>query len=200
MRRTSKLLSGRFNDFMTMEPHYKTQIRKRTKGFTLLETAIAITILGASAAVFSAYIPTAMQTGSMVGNYQQASMLAQHKIDEVRSLGYGRLTPKELALAGVIEESGEALSPENLKSEDESDEEKSKDSGKEKSLGDDGSPKYTLPKGKLKSRTIKIKSASLTVSDYSPDIRRVIVRLAWDGTSSSPGDGQLAAIALIAKE
>ena len=81
-----------------------TRVPKRSKaGFTLLEAVIAIFVLGATATVFFAFLPTAIKTGKMVGNHQQASSLIQHKIDQLRGVGYGRLTYTELADAGIID-------------------------------------------------------------------------------------------------
>ncbi|MBS1715784.1 MAG: hypothetical protein JST30_15765 [Armatimonadetes bacterium] len=71
----------------------------------MLEVLIAILALGTAATVFAAYLPTAMNTGHMVGQYQQASSIVQHKIDQLRSVGYGRLTYDQLLAAGIIDES-----------------------------------------------------------------------------------------------
>ncbi len=52
----------------------------------------------------SALMPTAARTGSMIGKYEQAASLVQHKIDQLRAVGYGRLTYTELTSAGIIDE------------------------------------------------------------------------------------------------
>jgi type II secretory pathway pseudopilin PulG len=79
-----------------------THVRRR-KGFTLLEAVLAIFVLAATATVFFAMLPTAVKTGKMVGNHQQAASLVQHKIDQLRGIGYGRLTYNEMRDAGVID-------------------------------------------------------------------------------------------------
>ncbi len=79
--------------------------RRRHSGFTLLEVAIAIFVLAATATIFAAYLPAALKTGKMVGNHQQASSLVQHKVDQLRGVGYGRLTYVELRDAGIIDSS-----------------------------------------------------------------------------------------------
>ncbi len=60
-------------------------------------------LLALAVATFAALLPIAARGTQMVGNYQQASSLVQHKIDELRSVGYGRLTYTELLSAGIID-------------------------------------------------------------------------------------------------
>ena len=69
----------------------------------MVETAIAILVLGATAVIFAAYMPTALKTGKMVGNHQQAASLVQHKVDQLRGVGYGRLVFAELSNAGIVD-------------------------------------------------------------------------------------------------
>ncbi len=77
--------------------------RRAHVGFTLLEVVIAIFVLSSAATVFFAFLPSALKTGKMVGNHQQAASLVQHKIDQLRGVGYGRLTYVELRDAGIID-------------------------------------------------------------------------------------------------
>jgi type II secretory pathway pseudopilin PulG len=77
--------------------------KNRTVGFTLLEVVISIFVLAAAATVFFSFMPAALKTGKMVGNHQQATSLVQHKIDQLRGVGYGRLTFTELRDAGIID-------------------------------------------------------------------------------------------------
>lgn len=74
-------------------------------GYTLIEVMVGIFLVSLGALMFSAMLPMAAKGGRMVGNYQQASSLVQHKIDECRSVGYGRLTYSELRTAGIIDAS-----------------------------------------------------------------------------------------------
>lgn len=77
--------------------------RNKRSGFTLVEAAIAMMIVAAAAGVFFALMPMSFKTGKMVGSYQQASSLLQHKVDQMRGVGYGRLTYQELKDAGIID-------------------------------------------------------------------------------------------------
>ena len=56
--------------------------------------------------MFSAMLPMASKASRMVGSYQQAASMVQHKIDQCRAIGYGRLTYSELLTAGVIDADG----------------------------------------------------------------------------------------------
>jgi type II secretory pathway pseudopilin PulG len=143
-------------------------VRRRNAGFTLLEAVIAIFVLAATATVFFAMLPTAVKTGKMVGNHQQAASLVQHKIDQMRGIGYGRLTYTEMRDAGVID-SAPATSPYSFKAVDGLDE------------------IYVTP------------TATITVSDYSTEVRQVTVTLTWTGSHAQQGNGTLTARALIGK-
>lgn len=79
--------------------------RNKRSGFSLVEAAIAMMIVAAAAGVFFALMPMSFKTGKMVGSYQQASSLLQHKVDQMRGVGYGRLTYDELKDAGIIDAS-----------------------------------------------------------------------------------------------
>ena len=61
-------------------------------GYTFIEVIVALFLVSLGAIMFSSMLPMASKGGRMVGNYQQASSIVQHKIDECRSVGYGRLT------------------------------------------------------------------------------------------------------------
>lgn len=79
--------------------------RNKKSGFSLVEAAIAMMVVAAAAGVFFALMPMSFKTGKMVGSYQQASSLLQHKVDQMRGVGYGRLTYAELKDAGIIDAS-----------------------------------------------------------------------------------------------
>ena len=81
------------------------QPRTVKSGFTLVEATIAMMIVASAAGVFFALLPMSFKTGKMVGSYQQASSLLQHKVDQMRGVGYGRLTYNELRDAGIIDAS-----------------------------------------------------------------------------------------------
>jgi type II secretory pathway pseudopilin PulG len=76
---------------------------KLKSGFMLVEALVAIFIIAGTAVVLLALLPSATKTGKLVGNYQQASSLIQHKVDQMRGVGHGRLTYIELSDAGIID-------------------------------------------------------------------------------------------------
>ena len=79
--------------------------RQSRAGFSLVEVMVSLFIVAIGAVMYYALIPMSFKTGKMVGNYQQASSLVQHKIDQGRGVGYGRLTFTELRNAGIIDAS-----------------------------------------------------------------------------------------------
>ena len=86
---------------------HRTHTRRR-RGFSLIEVMVSLFMVAAAASMFFAIVPSASKTGKMVGNYQQATSLVQHKIDQLRGVGYGRLTYSELLAAGIIDASPNA--------------------------------------------------------------------------------------------
>ncbi len=82
--------------------HLKVKLKS---GFMLMEALVAIFIIAGTAVVLLALLPSATKTGKMVGNYQQASSLIQHKVDQLRGVGFGRLTYSELSDAEIIDAS-----------------------------------------------------------------------------------------------
>lgn len=79
--------------------------KKPNAGFSLVEVVIGIFILAMTATIFGALVPSALKTGKMMGNHQQAASLVQHKVDQLRGVGYGRLTYAELKNAGIVDSS-----------------------------------------------------------------------------------------------
>lgn len=80
-------------------------LRARRRGFNLLEVMICTFLLGMATIAFAALYPPASKCSHMSGNYSQAISAVQHKVDELRSVGYGRLTYADLKSAGVIDDS-----------------------------------------------------------------------------------------------
>jgi len=80
-----------------------TTSRYRKYGFSLAEVIIAIFLIALGAVMLGAMFPMASKTGKMVGNHEQAASIVQHKIDQLRGVGYGRLTFSELYDAGIID-------------------------------------------------------------------------------------------------
>jgi Tfp pilus assembly protein PilV len=86
-----------------MAPSVKRSRSRRQAANSLLEVLIAIFVIATGASIFCTLIPTAKKSGKMVGNHQQAASLIQHKIDQLRAVGFGRLTYTELKAAGIID-------------------------------------------------------------------------------------------------
>jgi len=75
------------------------------RGSGLIEVAIATMVMAVGILVFASYYPTAAKCASMGGAYSQATSEVQHKVDQLRSVGYGRLNYTELKAAGIIDSS-----------------------------------------------------------------------------------------------
>ncbi len=75
----------------------------RYAAFSLLEVMVAIILVAMAGVMFTALIPTAAKTSKMVGNYSQACSIIQHKVDQLRAVGYGRLNYLELKNASIID-------------------------------------------------------------------------------------------------
>ena len=78
---------------------------KTLNGVTLVEVMVSIFVLTFVLLMFAATLPMAAKTSKMNGNYAQAVSLCQHKIDQMRAVGYGRLTYGELTSAQIIDAS-----------------------------------------------------------------------------------------------
>ncbi|MDH7603165.1 MAG: type II secretion system protein [Armatimonadota bacterium] len=75
------------------------------KGFTLVEVLLSLGVFVVLTLIFSASVPLAHRTAKLNGQYSQAISLCQHKIDQLRAIGYGRINYTELSDAQVIDES-----------------------------------------------------------------------------------------------
>lgn len=75
------------------------------RGSGLIEVAIATMVMAVGILIFASYYPTAARAAKMGGAYSQASSEVQHKVDQLRSVGYGRLNYTELKAAGIIDTS-----------------------------------------------------------------------------------------------
>jgi prepilin-type N-terminal cleavage/methylation domain-containing protein len=78
-------------------------IRSR-RGLTLVEVMISLAVFTVLTLVFAASIPAAQKACMANGQYAQAISLCQHKIDQLRAVGYGRLNYTELSDAGIIDD------------------------------------------------------------------------------------------------
>lgn len=74
-------------------------------GFTLIEEVMAIFVVSMLVICIMAIFPISAVSSKMNGNYAQAISLAQHKIDQMRAVGYGRLNYDDLNSSGIIDDS-----------------------------------------------------------------------------------------------
>lgn len=75
----------------------------KRRGFTLVEVMLAMFVVAIGVLAFAALYPTAAKSSRMNGFYAQAISAGQHKVDQLRAVGYGRLTYSELRAAGIID-------------------------------------------------------------------------------------------------
>jgi prepilin-type N-terminal cleavage/methylation domain-containing protein len=78
---------------------------KKHPGFSLLEVMVAALILALTATAFAALYPQAHQLRSRAENMTRATMLAQHKIEQLRNLAFTDLNYEALRVANVIDAS-----------------------------------------------------------------------------------------------
>ena len=78
-------------------------LRRARRGTSLLEVVLAVFFMASAMLIFGALQPTSAKTSRVNGNYSQAVSLVQHKVDQLRAVGYGRLTYSELNAAGIID-------------------------------------------------------------------------------------------------
>ena len=77
--------------------------RDRQGGFTLIEVALALVIFVMMALLFAAVFPVAVRGAQQSNNYDQAALLAQHKIDQLRAAGFGNLDSTDLVRLGIVD-------------------------------------------------------------------------------------------------
>ena len=61
------------------------------RGFTLVEIMLALFVFGMITLLFGAIFPVASRAGHLSGNYAEAAMIGQRKIDQCRQAGYSNL-------------------------------------------------------------------------------------------------------------
>ena len=73
------------------------------RGFTLVEVGLATAVLLMMALLFGAAVPSILRGPQFSNNYTQAGELAQHKMDQLRAVGYNALAqPTQLEGLGTI--------------------------------------------------------------------------------------------------
>lgn len=79
------------------------------RGYSLIEVMVATFLLTMGVLVFTALAPVSAKASKMNGNYAQALSIAQHKVDQLRAVGYGRLNHADLLAAEVVDASPSAV-------------------------------------------------------------------------------------------
>jgi len=79
------------------------------RGFTLVEVMVSLMLFAVITLIFAACVPSGRKASEMNGQYSQAISLCQHKIDQLRAVGYGRINYTELSDAGIIDDSPSSL-------------------------------------------------------------------------------------------
>ena len=80
----------------------RTRMRS-TRGHSLLEIPLSMLLLSTATVVFASLYPTASKASRMTGSHSQAVSAVQHKVDELRAVGYGRLNYIDLRAAGIVD-------------------------------------------------------------------------------------------------
>ena len=81
----------------------KSFARRRAAGFTLVEVTLALIVFAMMTILFAAVFPMSMRGAQYGGNYAQAAMIAQHKIDQIRSAGFTSLDQGHLSNLSIID-------------------------------------------------------------------------------------------------
>ena len=81
------------------------QKRKAQRGgFTIAEIALALVVFAMMTMMFAAVFPMAVRGAQYSSNYAQATLVAQHKMDQIRSMGYKTTTlPSDLVNLNIID-------------------------------------------------------------------------------------------------
>lgn len=77
--------------------------RDHRRGTTLLEVMISMLVITVVVMIFAGSVSVGQRAAGLNGEYSQAISLCQHKIDQLRTVGYGRLTYEELSDAEIID-------------------------------------------------------------------------------------------------
>jgi prepilin-type N-terminal cleavage/methylation domain-containing protein len=81
---------------------------RRRRGFTLMEVMITLFLLVGMGLMFGAVIPLQARSAHISNTYNQASLLCQHKIDQLRGAGFGSLNFAGLLNRGIIDDTSAA--------------------------------------------------------------------------------------------
>ena len=92
----------------TQQPSIAHSARLRRKarrgGFTIAEITLALIIFTLMTIMFAAVFPMAVRGAQYSSNYAEASMVAQHKMDQLRSAGFNTVNaPPSLVGLNIID-------------------------------------------------------------------------------------------------
>ena len=148
----------------------KRKLIRRKPGYTLIEVMVSLFVVSMGAIMYTSMLPMAAKGSRMVGNYQQASSLVQHKIDQLRAVGYGRLDYTDLLASLDIIDASPGSSP------------------------------YSFTTIDGLSSIYPGATGTIAISDYSSNIKQVTVTLTWSGSPVKQDTGSISAVALIANQ
>lgn len=94
----------RTGDVMNNKLNNNLGIYSNRSGFTLVETIISLMVFSLLILTFAGTMSVSLRAGKLNGQYAQATSLCQHKIDQMRAVGFGRLNYIELSDAGIIDD------------------------------------------------------------------------------------------------
>ena len=77
--------------------------RRDRKGFTILEAIATLMLVGMLIVLFGAAFPMALSAGGSGAAYNQAALIAQHKIDQLRQAGFSQLNQPTLYTMGIVD-------------------------------------------------------------------------------------------------
>lgn len=87
------------------------QANRRSRGFTLTEITIALFVFALLTILFASSMVVNTAASGLNGQYAQALSLCQHKIDQLRAIGYGRLNYTEMKDPDFIIDASPTTSP-----------------------------------------------------------------------------------------
>lgn len=77
--------------------------RCHTAGFTLVEVTLALIVFAMMTVLFAAVFPMTVRGAQYGGNYTQGAMIAQHKMDQLRSAGFSSLDQGHLTNLSIVD-------------------------------------------------------------------------------------------------
>ncbi len=78
---------------------------KNKRGVGLVDTVLALLLVGAAALLFSAAFPGGFSAIRQASETKEATIIAQRKLEQVKFLGYENLDYEKLRAADVVDES-----------------------------------------------------------------------------------------------